>query len=369
MTPLEAEIRQAIAIDGPMPVARFMALCLGHPVHGYYVTRDPFGAGGDFITAPETSQMFGEIIGLWAAAVWAAMGTPAVRLIELGPGRGTLMADALRAARVVPGFRAALSIDLVETSPVLRQRQQQALAGLDRPLAWHRDLDEVPPGPAIVIANEFFDALPVHQAVRAADGWHERMVGVDRSGALAFGLAPDPIADFARLAPGLAQAPPGAVFEWRPDHLAVALARRLARDGGAALIIDYGHAVSAAGDTLQAVGAHAAADPLARPGEIDLTAHVDFAALCAAARRGGARWHGLLPQGQFLHRLGIATRADRLKAAASPAQAAAIDAAAQRLTGPAPGMGELFKVAALAHPAIPALPGFEAALAGGEEIR
>src|SRR5215472_17728702 len=164
MTPLETELRRIIAADGPMSVATYMALCLGHPVHGYYMTRDPFGRGGDFITAPEISQMFGELIGLWAAAVWQTMGSPTqLALVELGPGRGTLMADALRAARVVPDFAAALDVRLVETSPVLQRRQQESLVGLNVPIAWHREFAAVPSGPAIVTANEFFDALPVHQ--------------------------------------------------------------------------------------------------------------------------------------------------------------------------------------------------------------
>src|SRR5438105_13378855 len=182
-TPLEREIRRIIAADGPIPVATYMALCLGHPVHGYYVTRDPLGRDGDFITAPEISQMFGELVGLWAGAVWRQMGAPErVNLVELGPGRGTLMADALRAARVLPAFRAALAVHLVETSPVLRRAQEQCFAGLDLPPAWHEEVAAVADGPLIVIANEFFDALPISQTVRASDGWHERMVGLAPDG-------------------------------------------------------------------------------------------------------------------------------------------------------------------------------------------
>jgi SAM-dependent MidA family methyltransferase len=193
VTPLETEIHRIVESDGPVPVGQYMALCLGHPTHGYYQTRDPFGAAGDFVTAPEISQMFGELIGLWAAAVWGQMGAPpSLRLVELGPGRGTLMADALRAIKVVPGFRAALRLHLVETSPVLRDCQSRILAGHDVPLVWHRELADVPDGPLIVVANEFIDALPVEQAVRAADGWHQRMVGTGADGRLAFALHPDP---------------------------------------------------------------------------------------------------------------------------------------------------------------------------------
>lgn len=358
--PLEAEIRRLIAIAGPMPVWQYMGLCLQHPEHGYYMTRDPLGARGDFITAPEISQMFGELLGIWAAAVWQLMGAPAaVNLVELGPGRGTLMSDALRAAHIMPGFRDALSVHLVETSPVLRQRQQQALAGADRPTHWHESLTSVPAGPAIVIANEFFDALPVHQCVRQEDGWHERLVTVDADGNLAFTVAPEPMARFERtLPPAVRAAPVGAMFEWRNNDPVYELGRRIARDRGVALVIDYGHLHSDVGDTLQAVGEHAFADPLSTPGRIDLTAHVDFEALALAAEGMGARVHGPVTQAAFLRALGIHSRATTLKAKARSAQAAAIEAAVERLTGDGPkGMGALFKAIGLAHPALGPLPG------------
>src|SRR5437016_2113856 len=229
MTLLEAELRRIIAADGPMSVATFMGLCLGHPVHGYYSTRDPFGRAGDFITAAEISQMFGELIGLWAAAVWQAMGAPArVALVELGPGRGTLMADALRAARVVPAFAAALHVHLVETSPVLQRQQQETLASSGVPLVWHREPAAVPEGPLIAIANEFVDALPVHQAVKTPSGWHERMVGIGADGRLVFALHPDPLPGFAAVVPpAVAGAPTGAVYEWRSGDLAREISRRV----------------------------------------------------------------------------------------------------------------------------------------------
>jgi NADH dehydrogenase [ubiquinone] 1 alpha subcomplex assembly factor 7 len=361
MTPLEAEIRRIIAAEGPIPIAQFMALALGHPMHGYYVTRDPLGTRGDFITAPEISQMFGELVGVWAAAAWTALGRPErIRLVELGPGRGTLLADALRAAKIVENFRASLALDLVETSPALRQRQAQTLRDCGVPLHWHAALADVPEDdPLIVIANEFFDALPVHQAVRAGDGWHERMVGIGDDEKLVLALHPDPILNFsAMLPPPVVAAPLGAIFEWRSDALVTELAGRLVRHGGAALIVDYGHAASACGETLQAVGRHGFAPVLERPGEVDISAHVDFAALGRAAERAGARVLGPVTQAAFLRELGIETRAAMLKTSA-PGRALEIDAALKRLTEPGScGMGELFKVIALVHPRLGALPGF-----------
>ena len=353
MTQLEAEIRRIIETGGPIPVADYMRLCLGHPRHGYYVTRDPLGAGGDFITAPEVSQMFGELIGAWTATVWRQMGSPDVRLIELGPGRGSLMADALRAARALPEFLAAVSVHLVETSPVLRAAQEAKLAGARCPVAWHAQLEDVPEGRCIAIANEFVDALPVDQFVRDRDGWHMRMVGIvdDR---LAFVVAPDAL-------PGRRdiEASTGAILESRHDQPVAALAQRIARHGGAALVIDYGHGTTGFGDTLQAVRGHRYADPLAAPGEADLTTQVDFAALGRTALRAGAQAHGPVTQGEFLRRLGIEARAARLKANATPQQAADVDAALARLTA-SDRMGELFKALAIAHPALGMLPAFEA---------
>ena len=358
MTPLGREIRELIAAEGTITLERFMALALGHPRHGYYMTRDPFGAAGDFTTAPEISQMFGELIGLWAAETWSIMGRPArLHLIELGPGRGTLMADALRAGRILRGFLDAVHVHLVETSPVLREVQASTLAGMGAEPSWHASLAEVPPGPAVMVANEFFDALPIRQLVRSEAGWHERMVGLGPEDTLAFGLAPEPDRSIGR--PGR----PGDIIEINEPGLAIAgeLSARLAAGGGAALVIDYRHLRSAPGDTLQALRAHTYADPLAAPGEADLTAHVDFAALAGAAVRAGAAIHGPASQGDFLRALGIETRAERLKRGASPEQAQALDAALRRLTGSGPGeMGELFKVVAFSDPRIPALPGLAA---------
>ncbi|MBB6306829.1 class I SAM-dependent methyltransferase [Xanthobacter tagetidis] len=361
---LEAEIRGQIAAGGPMPLRRFMALALGHPKYGYYITRDPLGAAGDFVTAPEISQMFGELIGLWAVAQWQAMGAPSpFRLVELGPGRGTLMADALRAARVMPDFAAAARLHLVETSPALRAAQARAL-GVATP-QWHDRLEDVPDGPAIVVANEFFDAIPIDQFVFQGGRWHERRVGLDDAGALAFGLHPMPSPEAAPLAAPLGPPAEGAVLERMEPGPAQALARRIAGQGGAALVIDYGHG-GGYGDTLQALKAHRFVDPLADPGEADLTAHVDFSALARLARAAGARAFGPLGQGAFLLRLGLAQRAERLKAGKDAAAQAAVEAAELRLAGTQEGqMGALFKAMVIAHEGLGAPVAFDAA----EEVR
>jgi SAM-dependent MidA family methyltransferase len=348
MSELEQEIRRRIEADGPMPMSRYMALCADH----YYATRDPFGARGDFITAPEVSQMFGELIGLWAAAVWRFMGSPAeIALVELGPGRGTLIADALRAAKAVPDFRAGLRVHLVETSAALIARQETLLADAGVPVSWHKRVDELPEGPSIVIANEFVDALPIDQLVRTETGWHERRVGL-RDGRLVSGLDPVPL-------PGLAPAEVGAVLERRDVASLTAVAARIAAHGGAALVVDYGHVETGFGDTLQALQNHRPVDLLETPGEADLTAHVDFAALAGALTAAGARVHGPVTQGDFLRRLGIAARAARLQDGKDDKTRAAVDAALLRLTGPPPGMGELFKALAFSHSRLESLPGFE----------
>jgi NADH dehydrogenase [ubiquinone] 1 alpha subcomplex assembly factor 7 len=361
-SPLEAEIRRRIEAAGAMPVGEYMALCLTDPKHGYYTTRDPLGSRGDFITAPEVSQMFGELIGLWMAAVWKQMGAPEhVRIVELGPGRGTMMNDALRAAQVVPAFLDAVVLHLVEISPALRAQQQRALEGLPAQMFWHAALDEVPKGPVIVVANEFFDALPVNQAVKTERGWFERLIEIDSVGNLAFTVAPDPLPHFeALLPPAVRAAPALSIFEWRNDTMAMELGRRIAGEDGTALVIDYGHVAGDVGDTFQGVAQHAYVDPLIAPGNIDLTAHVDFQALARAVESMGANAFGPLEQAQFLRRLGIETRADKLKAKASPVAAAEINSALARLIGQSrTGMGRLFKAAAFAHPSVGVPPGFE----------
>jgi SAM-dependent MidA family methyltransferase len=271
------------------------------------------------------------------------------------------MADALWTARAVPAFGRALSVHLVETSPVLREQQKKKLARAGVPIKWHNDVAEVPDGPLLVLANEFFDALPVHQVVKTAQGWHERMVGVDPDDRLAFALHPESIPNYEMALPAkLRGARAGAVHEWRSDIAVQEVSRRIAAFGGAALVVDYGHAGSGLGDTLQAVREHGFVDPLSTPGEADLTAHVDFEALAQAAARAGARAHGAIPQGDFLRRVGIEARAAKLKKVASPKQAADVDSALIRLTGAGPDdMGALFKVLALAHPQLGVPPGFD----------
>jgi len=359
---LETEIRRLIAIAGPMPVSQYMGLCLGHPTLGYYTTHDPIGNAGDFTTAPEISQMFGELLGLWAAAVWRQMGAPAdVRLIELGPGRGTMMLDMLRAANVVADFRKTLAVHLVETSPILRQRQQQAFGKLNVKIAWHETLAEVPEGPAIIVANEFFDALPVNQAIKLADGWHERVIRVDDNGDLAFALGPEPLKFFEQtLPPQVRMAEVGAIYEWRGDPPMLEVARRVVHGGGGALIIDYGHLDSTVGDTFQALRDRRKSDPLVAPGLADVSAHVDFQALASAAESLGARVHGPISQATLLRRLGIEQRATNLKRVAPPDKAEAIDLALARLTaGGQVGMGNMFKAIGLSAPAIKMVPGFD----------
>jgi SAM-dependent MidA family methyltransferase len=303
--------------------------------------------------------MFGELIGVWCAEVWRTMGEPnPVHLMELGPGRGTLMNDLLRAANVVPEFRAAIRVRLVETSPVLVELQQATLAHSEADIEWHRSTDTLPHGPLIVIANEFIDALPVNQLVKTEVGWHERKVGIE-GGRLVFAADPTPLPGFdASSREDRAQI--GAVFEWRDLAPLRDLAARIAAQGGAALLIDYGHTRSGFGDTLQAVRAHRIADPLENPGEADLTAHVDFEQLAEAAMPAGVRAFGPVTQGDFLRALGIELRAANLKRGKDDDTARIVDEAVARLAGPSPGMGELFKALAVAHPALPAPPGFDA---------
>ncbi|MBL6454021.1 SAM-dependent methyltransferase [Belnapia sp. T6] len=320
---------------------------MARAVAEYYAGRDPFGRAGDFTTAPEISQAFGECLGLWAAVTWQMMGAPApLRLVELGPGRGTLMADALRAiAEVMPAFRAAIDLHLVEASPTLRAAQAARLPGA----TWHDQVEEVPPGPAILIANEFLDALPIRQFIHREGGWRERFV---QDGAF-LELPPE-------AAPPLpAEAPEGAIHELAEAGLALtrSLTERLRSGGGAALILDYGPAEAGFGDSLQALSAHGPADPLAAPGSVDVTAHVPFAALAEAARGAGAAAHGPLPMGLFLQRLGLMSRAAIL-ARSNPRQAGLILSGAERLVAPE-GMGRLFKALCLCHPGLAIPPGFE----------
>jgi NADH dehydrogenase [ubiquinone] 1 alpha subcomplex assembly factor 7 len=343
-------------LEGPMTVAGYMALCLAHPQHGYYMTRDPLGATGDFTTAPEISQMFGELIGLWAAETWRLMGSPSYcHLVEMGPGRGTMMADALRAIAKTKGFADAIAVSLIETSPVLMQVQRERLAASLVPIAWQQDLDDVPDGPIIVIGNEFLDALPVRQFIRTETSWHERLVGLGEDNQLVFGLSQAP-------APIAIHAPEGTVIETSPAQeffLADRLARRLLRGNGAALFIDYGSHGASIGDTVQAIHRHKKVSPFHRPGETDLTAHVPFAALAEIAVRAGLHVHGIAKQRDFLMALGLGLRAKQLHdQAIQSEEREAIGLAFDRLTEDSPsGMGQLFKVIAFSSPGLGSLPG------------
>jgi NADH dehydrogenase [ubiquinone] 1 alpha subcomplex assembly factor 7 len=348
-------IARRIALTGPIAVSDFMAEALSHPRLGYYRRAAPLGTVGDFVTAPEISQMFGELLGAWLAERWQTMGSPGrVRLIELGPGRGSLMADALRATRAVPGFHAALDLHLVEINAGLRAAQQATLSAFTP--NWHERLDTVPAGPTLLIANEFFDALPVRQFEKTNRGWAERMVGVNEIGeTLLFALAPG-VTPFSSLLPDAREGAQAELCE-AGRALVAAIGGRVKQHGGWALIIDYGYD-RGHGASLQAVRGHRGTGILDHPGETDLSAHVDFSSLAAAA---GTRTFGPVGQGDFLRRLGILQRANALKARATSEQRLAIDRALQRLIA-ADQMGTLFRVLAVGDDTSAVPTGFSDAL-------
>ena len=357
MTALAAHIQDVIRARGSISLADFMDIALQHPEHGYYRHGDPLGQAGDFITAPEISQMFGEMIGLWCVEVWRQMGSPAsFTLLEVGPGRGTLMQDALRATAKIPGFHAALDLHLLESNETLRAKQREKLAA--HLPHYVDDLTQLPPQPLIVIANEFFDALPIRQFEKTFQGWCERMVSADGKD-LSFSFWPLDQASILLVPVALRQGVPGTVYEISTASLVVmhGLAAHVAKHGGAALVIDYGFGEAVGKPTLQAVHNHKFVSVLDQPGEVDLTAHVDFGALASVARAQGAQVSSLTGQGDFLTALGMELRAAQLKQHATPDQAAAIDAAFKRLTAPE-DMGTLFKVMAVSSPNLNNLPGF-----------
>jgi NADH dehydrogenase [ubiquinone] 1 alpha subcomplex assembly factor 7 len=358
-SPLAAKIARRIRAEGPLSLAAYMAMALYDPELGYYTTRPSIGAGGDFITAPEISQIFGELVAVWCALTWQQMGRPdPVVLAELGPGSGALAADLLRAAGALPEFRRALRLHLVEISPMLRAAQHRRLENAD--VVWLTRTEDLPEGPLLLVANEFLDALPIRQLVRKRRQWAERMVALDLADRLVFVDGPEnPLLSL--LVPSALRdtAPPGALFEVCPPALALAatLGARLARSTGAALFIDYGRSERAVGASLRAVSSHHAADPLAAPGHADLSAEVDFTAFAEAAKTAGARTYGPIPQTSFLQALGAAPRLAVLSEAASPAQRRRLESGLSRLLDPQQ-MGVLFKVVALTSPELLAPPGF-----------
>lgn len=354
MTALAEILKRRIAAQGPISLSDYMAECLLHPDHGYYATRDPFGTGGDFITAPEISQMFGEMIGLWLAHCWMDQGAPAsFTLAEPGPGRGTLMADILRVGAQVPGFLDAAQVHLIEASATLRNIQRTRLS--DHTVTWCDTVEDLPQAPLFLVANEFFDALPIRQFQRDANGWREVQVAL-RDDTLAMGLsAPAPIA---ALDHRLNNTKPGDIVELCPAAAPITeqISHRIATHGGAALIVDYGDWRSN-GDTFQALCDHSPVTPLASPGNADLTAHVDFEAIANAAH--SLQVPDMTPQGVFLERLGITPRAQALATRLSGSALENHISAHRRLTHPQE-MGTLFKTLALLPQGAPLPPGFTA---------
>ncbi len=358
MSPLASIIRDKIIESGPISLAEYMTLALGHPQHGYYTKQDPFGARGDFITAPEISQIFGEMIGVWCIEMWRQLGGGPISLVELGPGRGTLMADLLRASRSVSGFHDALSIHMVEMSPVLAHAQYMNLRSLHPRIEWLDSVEQLPASRTILIANEFFDALPIKQFQMTAEGLCERRVAWDEE---ANGFA------FTLGAPGLQLAKsghvivPGTIMEQSPETRSTMryLAQHIQENSGAALIIDYGYLSDAHHDTLQAVKHHNFHPVLKEPGEADITAHVDFPSLAGIARDAGLLAHGPVTQGEFLIRMGAQVRAEMLVKAATEEQKEPIVSGLTRLISPQ-AMGDLFKVLAVVSDPRAGVPGFNA---------
>jgi SAM-dependent MidA family methyltransferase len=359
MNALAKRIAHLIAAQGPITIAQFMTIAMHDREHGYYATRNPIGAEGDFVTAPEISQMFGELLGLWCVQTWHDQGRPSkARLIELGPGRGTLMADALRTAKIAPGFLAAIEVTLVESNPKLREVQTTTLRDVQAPLRWSDSCDSALfDRPTLVLANEFFDAMPVRQLVRTDRGWAERMVGIDSAGELVFVLSPVPAA--LAIPADRASAPTGGVYEFSDAGMALAeiIAHGIAAHGGAALIVDYGYGEPGFGETLQAVAAQKPTTLLGAPGEADISASVDFAALATAAKTPGVWTYGPIGQGDFLIDLGILERADTLKRGRASDRRPSVDFDLNRLIAP-DEMGELFKALAIMPTGAPPAAGF-----------
>ncbi|MFC5585452.1 class I SAM-dependent methyltransferase [Nitratireductor kimnyeongensis] len=358
MKTLKDRIRAQIETTGPMSVADYMALCLFDPEAGYYTTREPFGAEGDFTTAPEISQMFGELCAVWLYTAWKASGAPKTPVVaEIGPGRGTLMKDMLRTwAKIDPAFREQMQLVMIEASPRLSEVQRKTLGPLDGEASWIVDIGALPEGPLFILGNELFDAIPIRQYVKVGNAWRERVVGLDAAEQLAF-MAGAGSADPTILPPGSENAPEGAIVELAParNTLMSRIAERIGREGGAGLFIDYGYASPAPGDTLQAMRGHAYQDVLKEPGKADLTAHVDFFALAGAAKEQSLAAE-LMSQGDFLIGLGLLERAGRLGSGKNATEQQAIRNDVDRLAGP-DQMGALFKALAVT-PSTVAVPPF-----------
>ena len=356
-------LRERIAQGGPISVAAFMTQALFDPSEGFYATKDPIGAGADFITAPEISQMFGELIGLWIAQSWLDLGKPdPLQLVELGPGRGTMLADALRACRAVPGLLPAIQVTLIEASAALKAVQAATLGPSGAQIRWIDRLENVPPGPSIIVGNEFLDCLPLRQAIRRDGRWHERLIGLDNSdsGEFVFVLGPPLGPDEALIPERLREAADNSLVELRPGDRQIVdlLSSRFADHPGRALLIDYGPAQSEPGDTLQAIRAHRKVPPLEQPGTADLTARVDFESLTGCARDGGLTAYGPVEQGPFLLGLGIEPRAAVLSQS-KPGQRSVIARQVWRLTDEQQ-MGSLFKLVCFDSPGLATPPGFSA---------
>ena len=356
-------LRERIAEGGPISIAAFMTQALFDPMEGFYATKDPIGAGADFITAPEISQMFGELIGLWIAQSWLDMGKPdPLQLVELGPGRGTMLADALRACRAVPGLLPAIQVTLIEASAALKAVQAATLGPSGAQIRWIDRLENVPPGPSIIVGNEFLDCLPLRQAIRRDGRWHERLIGLDNSdsGEFVFVLGPPLGPDEALIPERLREAADNSLVELRPGDRQIVdlLSSRFADHPGRALLIDYGPAQSEPGDTLQAIRAHRKVPPLEQPGTADLTARVDFESLTGCARDGGLTAYGPVEQGPFLLGLGIEPRAAVLSQS-KPGQRSVIARQVWRLTDEQQ-MGSLFKLVCFDSPGLATPPGFSA---------
>jgi NADH dehydrogenase [ubiquinone] 1 alpha subcomplex assembly factor 7 len=357
----ESYIKSIIKAQGPISIAQYMGIALSDKKYGYYTTKQPLGRQGDFITAPEISQMFGELIGLWCASIWEFMGRPVnLQLVEFGPGKGTLMSDLLRGTSKISGFHDSISIHLIEISPSLKKQQQVNLNNYDVKIEWYNNFSDILNNPTIIIGNEFFDALPILQFVKTKNGWREKLIGIDASEELKFMLSPAETPACALIPQNIRNSDENSVFEICPSAISTIrnISQHLKENGGAALFIDYGYFENPLVNSFQAVKEHEYHDVLKDPGQADLTAHVDFSTLKNSATESGITTHKIIGQGQFLQAMGIDIRASMILKNATFEQKKDIISATERLTDNKQ-MGELFKCLAITHPELPAPPGFE----------